>query len=287
MIRSTMPGLLMPIAATALIALATPAAAQTAEPGTAAAAAGGSATEPAICTDRPTKANSPCTVEPGDFQIETDLFNGSFQRQDGLTTDIYLATNPTLKYGLTGALDVEASLAPYEIVRTHDKFGNGDTLGGVGDLFLRLKYNAYNAKDDAVQVSVIPYVKAPTARSGIGNGEVEGGVNLPVAFKVTDKLSLTAGPELDAYADAVGGGHHLNMSQLINASYTLPHSITLYGELWGDWNYDPTGEIDQYSADVAVAWGVTDTLQLDGGLNIGLNHETPGVQAYVGVSKRF
>jgi hypothetical protein len=29
------------------------------------------------------------------------------------------------------------------------------------------------------------------------------------------------------------------------------------------------------------------TLQLDGGVNLGLNRATPGVQAYVGVSHRF
>ncbi len=50
---------------------------------------------PAICTDRPTKTNVPCTVDQGHFQYESDLFNGTFQRVDGVTTDTYLITNPT------------------------------------------------------------------------------------------------------------------------------------------------------------------------------------------------
>ena len=267
--------------------MASSAAAQSAEPGTAAAAVAGPNEDEAICTDRPTKSNAPCTVEAGRFQLETDLFNGAFQRQGGVTTDTYLATNPTLKYGLTESIDLEANIAPYEVVRTHDASGEESVVGGVGDLYLRLKYNFYNRKDDTLQVSVIPYIKAPTARSAIGNGAVEGGVILPVGIKLTDKLNLTTVPEVDAYKDSAGDGRHLNTAQLVNIGYSLPNNVTVYGELWGDWNFDPSGEIDQYSADLAVAWGMTKTLQLDGGLNFGLNHQTPGVQAYVGISQKF
>ena len=92
---------------------------------------------------------------------------------------------------------------------------------------------------------------------------------------------------MDAYADSVGGGHHVNTAQLINIGYSLPHNVTVYGELYGDWNYDPVRTIRQYSADAAVAWGLTKYLQIDAGLNFGLNRYTPGVQAYFGVSQKF
>jgi hypothetical protein len=65
----------------------------------------------AICTDRPTKSNVPCTVDAGHFQVESDLFNGTFQKVGGVTTDTYLVTNPTLKYGVTKTLDLEVNLA--------------------------------------------------------------------------------------------------------------------------------------------------------------------------------
>src|ERR1041385_8632714 len=108
----------------------------------------------AICADRPTKSNNACTVEPGRWQLETDLFNGTFQRSGGVTTDTYLIANPTLKYGIAPVLDIEANIAPYEIVRTHDLFGTR-TLSGVGDLFLRLKYEA--VAEGPAQIAVIPY----------------------------------------------------------------------------------------------------------------------------------
>lgn len=241
----------------------------------------------AICTDRPTKSNYACTVDAGHFQYEADVFNGSFLRLDGVTTDTYLATNPTLKYGVTPNLDVEANLSPLEIVHTSDKFGDDRTIAGVGDLILRLKYLFVNTTGGTLQASIIPYVKAPTARPGIGNGVVEGGAILPINYKLTDIITLTTVPEVDALLDSNGGGRHLNTAQLVNVGVSLPKNFTVYGELWGDWNFDPVHTIRQYSADFAVAYSVTSELQLDTGVNFGLNRETAGVQAYVGVSQKF
>ena len=266
------------------------AAATSANPATASAAGAPAAAPPAlspICTDRPTKSNYACTVDAGHFQYEADVFNGSFLRLDGVTTDTYLATNPTLKYGLTSNLDVEANISPLEIVRTSDKFGDERTLAGVGDLYLRLKYQFLNTPGGKLQASVIPYVKAPTARIGIGNGVVEGGTLFPVNYKLTDIITLTTVPEVDALLDSSGGGRHVNTAQLVNVGVSLPKNFTVYGELYGDWNFDPAHTIKQYSADFAVAYGVTSELQLDTGINFGLNRETAGVQAYVGVSQKF
>ena len=241
----------------------------------------------AICTDRPTKSNAACSVDEGHFQYETDLFNGAFTRTGGVSTDTYLVTNPTLKYGLTKTIDLEVNVAPYEVVRTSDKFGGRSTVGGIGDLYLRLKYNFYNSADGKLSVAIIPYVKAPTARQGIGNGAVEGGAILAVDYKLTDQITFAIVPEVDAFKDTTGEGRHVNTAQLINVGYSLPNNVTVYAELWGDWNFDPAGTIHQYSADVAVAWGFAKYLQFDAGINFGLNSSTPAVQPYFGVSQKF
>lgn len=282
-----------PVAAWAQAAPDTPSAAGPASAPDAAAASGApsaattaSAELPAICTDRPTRSNAACTVEPGHVQYEADLFNGSFLRLNGTTTDTYLLTNPTLKYGVLKNVDVEANIAPYEVVRMRDADGVR-TLGGVGDFYLRVKWNFFNTADGKLVVGAIPYVKAPIARAGIGDGAVEGGFVLPVNYKLTDKITLTTAPEVDDYKDAAGTGRHLNTAQLVNIGYSLPHNVTVYGELYGDWNLDPSGTIRQYTADVAAAWGLTQYLQVDAGLNFGLNRYAPGVQAYFGVSQKF
>lgn len=282
---------IFPAAVVLALAIAVAAHAQTpdvppAAPAVAAAPAPETGELPSICTDRPTKSNYACVVEPGHFQYEADIVNGAFLRLNGTTTDTYLATNPTFKYGLAKNFDVEANIVPYEVIRTHST-GSTSTLEGVGDLYLRLKWNFLTTTDGKLQITALPYIKAPTARLGIGNGEVEGGLLLPVNYKLTDKITLTSVPEVDDFKDAAGSGRHVNTVQLINIGYSLPYNLTAYGELWGDWNFDPAGTVRQYSADVALAWGVTKYLQLDGGLNFGLNRYTPGVQAYVGISQKF
>jgi hypothetical protein len=237
-----------------------------------------------ICADRPTKSNNACTVPVGSWQLETDLFNGAFQRSGGVTTDTWLLTNPTLKYGLAENWDVEANLVPYEIVRVHSAAGT-ETLSGIGDLFLRMKVDAI--PQGPVQVGLLPYVKLPTARDGIGNGAVEGGVSVPVNIALSEKWSLGFSPEFDALKDAEGSGRHFNTSQTVVAGYALPGDVTLNAEVWGDWNADPAGTVRQYSADFGVAKLLTKTFQIDGGVNFGLNRATPDVQLYAGLATKF
>jgi Putative MetA-pathway of phenol degradation len=241
--------------------------------------------ETPICADRPTKSNNVCAVDPGAWQLETDLFNATFQRAGGVTTDTYLLTNPTLKYGLAENWDIEANLAPYEIVRTRGPGGASQTLSGLGDLFLRVKVAAL--PEGPVQLGFIPYVKLPTAREGIGNGAVEAGVSVPVNITLSGVWSLGFSPEFDALEDASGGGRHFNTSQTVVVGYALPGDVTLNAELWGDWNADPAGTVRQYSADFGVAKLLTKTFQIDGGVNFGLNRATPDVQLYAGLATKF
>ncbi len=261
--------------------------AQGATPSTDRAAGAAASTLSPICSDRPTKSNGACTVDAGHFQYEADIVNATFMRLDGMTTDTYILFNPTLKYGLTSNMDVEVNIAPSEIVRTHDSGGGGNTLVGVSDLYLRLKYEFVNTTDGNLQATILPYIKAPTARPGIGNGVVEGGAILPINYKLNSVLTLATNPEVDFLKDFVGGGRHVNTQQLISLSLSLPKNFTVFGEIWGDWNFDPAGTVRQYSADAAIAYGVNNYLQLDAGLNFGLNRETPAVQAYAGISQKF
>jgi len=238
----------------------------------------------AICADRPTKSNNACTVDAGTWQIETDLFNAMLDRSGDVTTDTWMITNPTLKYGLAPAFDFEAGMVPYEIVRTHDASGT-HTLDGIGDLFLRVKYEM--APDTPVQAAVEPYVKLPTARDGIGNGAVEAGVSTPVNVTLSELWSPGFSPEFDALKDAKGEGRHFNTSQTVVVGYAFPGDVTLNAEVWGDWNADPSGTVSQYSLDFAAAKLLTKILQIDGGVNFGLNRETPDVQLYAGLSTKF
>ena len=242
----------------------------------------------AICTDRPTKSYASCTVDPGHLQIETDLFNATLFSDRGQNVDTFLFTNPTLKLGVAKGVDIEANIAPYVRVHSYDDAGTyDDTVDGVGDLYLRLKYNFYNSANGKLQLAAIPYVKAPTAKAAVGNEAWEGGAAFAINYKLTDVWSLNLAPEVDVLKDSTGDGRHVQHVELINIARSLPHGVTAYAELWGAWNYDPAGTVRQYSADFAVAWAFAKHTQVDLGVNFGLNRYTPDAQVYLGLSQKF
>jgi hypothetical protein len=240
----------------------------------------------AFCTDRPPKANSPCTVDAGHFQYETDILNWTYARSGGVTTNTWLYTNPTLKLGLTNRIDLELNIAPLETVTTRSPSGKS-TLAGVGDLFLRVKVNVAGPEGGDFQAALVPFLKIPTARAGIGDGAVEGGLIVPISLALPHDFTLILDPEVDILRDANGLGKHANFQMLFNVSHALSDSVTAYVELWGQANNDPAFPTKQASLDLSATWLVRPNLQFDAGANIGLTSATPAIQLYLGLSQRF
>jgi hypothetical protein len=181
-------------------------------------------------------------------------------------------------------------VAPYERVAVHDSAsGVTTTASGVGDLFLKAKLSLLGDDGGAVGFAIVPYVKVPTAREGVGNGAVEEGILAPIQISLPANWSLVIDPEYDELANAVGSGQHGNVSSLLSFGYPITKTVTLSLELWGDANFDPAGTVKQASFDLGAAWipAKMQNFQLDGGVNLGLNHATPAAQAYLGVSRRF
>jgi hypothetical protein len=243
-----------------------------------------------FCTDRPTKNDSPCSVDAGHFQIESDIFNATFDHADGVTTDTYVYTDPNLKLGLTDNSDIDLSFAPYTQIVIHDhKTGTHSTLSGFGDMFVHLKVNFAGNAGGNFGIAIDPFVKFPTASDGIGNGAFEGGLPVTMLFALTDTLSLSATPELDILKNQADDGRHAAFQMPLGLSYAISSTTTISGEVWGNFNQDPQGATNQYSLDFAATWQPPGTkdLQLDCGINFGLNRNTPDTQAYVGISRRW
>jgi hypothetical protein len=243
-----------------------------------------------LCPDRPGKGTSACTVDPGYFQLESDIFNGTFQRAGSISTETYYVTDPNLKYGVSGDFDIEASIAPDVIVRSHDsRTGATQTWSGIGDLYLRAKWAAVGNSGDDVAVTIEPYVKLPTAPVGVGNGFVEGGVVTPISIALNDGWSVAMTPELDVLKNSASQGRHLIVSDVVGVGRTICSGITLGAEIWESTSFDPYGTTQFWSFDFDGAWQPdgNPNLQFDAGINIGLNRATPNSQVYAGVTRRF
>jgi Putative MetA-pathway of phenol degradation len=239
-------------------------------------------------TDRPTKANVPYTVDAGHFQYETDLFNYAVQVTDTTRTHTWLVPNPTVKVGLTNNVDLEVNVAPYVNIRSQNlAAGTTSTFSGIGDLLTRLKINLWGNDGGNTAFALIPFVKVPTAPIGIGNGAVESGIIAPLSISLPNDFTLLFNSEVDLLRNSDDDGRHVNFNNLVNLSRPIVKNVTLYGELWSSVNVDPVRTITQYSFDVALAWTLKPNVQVDIGLNLGLNRDTPAVQFYTGLSQRF
>ena len=238
-----------------------------------------------LSTDRSPKANSPYTVDAGHFQYETDLVVYGTGETGGVRTTSWTAPDPTFKLGLTNTVDAEVQVTPYQQVTT-PAAGVSMRVSGWGDTVARLKANLLGDDGGPVAVALLPYVKIPTARRGLGNGSVEGGLILPISLSVPAGFTVVVMPEVDALKDATGAGHHAAFDFLVNVSHPLTRCWTLYSEVFTTQSTQASDK-PVYTWDEALTFAITPSLQLDFGANFALNDAPPRIQTYAGLSQRF
>lgn len=243
------------------------------------AAAARAADEQPICADRPGKATPTCTVPPGMIQVESGLADWSRDSSGGVRTDGLDIGGTAVKFGFGDRLHLELDLPAYVDIRKGP--------AGLGDSALALKYRLTEASAP-VQFAVRPFVKIPTAKHSLGNGKVEGGIAL-LADSSFGKSSVGWGiaPEVDVAADGDGSGYHVATAAAASVGVPVSRRITVSGEVWGAWDFDPAGTVRQYSIDGAAAYLISKDVQLDAGANFGLNRNTPDLELYTGISFRF
>jgi hypothetical protein len=241
---------------------------------------------PPICADRPGKATSACTVLAGHWQLETGFADWTLQKDSGERDTSLVIGETTLKYGLTDSSDIEVDVTPWQRA-TSRVAGMHESASGIGDVNLTYKQRLSGA-DAPLQVVAMPVVKVPAANHRLGNGKWEGGLLIPIGYAIPKSpFSIGLTPEVDWAADGDGHGHHAAMAQVISLGWAATDKLNISAELWGGWDWDPSGTTRQASADGSVAYLLNNTVQLDAGANFGLNRNTPDLELYGGVSKRF
>jgi len=239
-----------------------------------------------ICADRPGQGNSSCTVPAGMVQVETTFVDWTRDRSGGERTEELVIGETAFKLGLNSRMDVELVVSPLTRVTVRDA-GARERETGFGDLTLRAKYRV-TAESSAVEATILPFVKIPTAKRSLGNGKVEGGIAVPIQWSIPGShLSVTLGPEIDIVADQDGNGYHAAMVQLAGLGVPLTSRLSVSGDILGSWDWDPAGTVRQFSAGVSAAYLLSNDVQLDAGLTVGLNAAAADVQAYSGIAFRF
>lgn len=243
-----------------------------------------------LCPDRPGLGTAPCTVDKGHLQLEVDLLDDTIELGGGQRVQTWTNLSPALKYGLTDRVELQVSLSPYVVARARDSVsGLTSEAHGFGDVTLWAKVNMDRSDDAKVSWALQPFIKLPTAADSIGNGAVEGGVVAPVQVQLSDDWSLAFTSELDILKDSTGNGRHLAVSEVVGLGRDFGKGFSGSAELQAVYEDDPAGAARQYFFALSGAWQPSSdsNLQWDGGVNVGLNSQSPDVQVYAGITRRF
>jgi hypothetical protein len=232
-----------------------------------------------MSTDRPDVTESAYTVDAGHFQLEMDVASFSrdrhtVQRDGGSRSWSFLSAN--FKLGLTNRMDFQVVAPLYNRVSSGPE--------GFGDLMFRLKTNLWGNDGGPTALAIMPFLKIPTAADGLGSDEVEAGVIFPFAAELPAGWGFGAMLELDWLADEDGSGHH----GVVVTSVTFSHAIV--GDLGGyvEFVSELSEETDWVATfNLGATYALTENVQLDAGLNLGLTRAADDLNPFVGLSIRF
>lgn len=242
-----------------------------------------------LSTDRPDKTESPYTVDAGHFQIELDFANYTRDRSGGgdIRTETIGVAPVNLKLGLTGRTDLQLLIDPYirQIVTDHTT-GARDRIAGFGDVTLRLKRNLWGNDGGATALALMPFVKLPTASNGIGNGAVEFGLIVPLAIGVSERIGIGLMTEVDILEQLDGRGYAPTFINSATVAFGLTDRLGLYTELFAERSTE-RGARWNVTGDVGLTYAISDNIQLDGGVNLGLTDAADDLNLFVGLSRRF
>ncbi|TAD76302.1 MAG: transporter [Sphingomonadales bacterium] len=241
-------------------------------------------------TDRPDVTESPFTVDPGHFQIETTLFGHARSRADaaGIVTDTFEFGTTNLRLGLTDRLEVDFVWQPYGIL---DQRGGGVDERGIGSVTLRAKYNLWGndgpARPGDTAVALLPYVTLPTdGNNGIGESEVAFGLIVPLAINLGGGMGLGLNGAANFTRSDVDPTYDAAVLTSASLAYEWNEVLGSYAEVvWEFSRNDPAGDIVTFNTGLTI--GLGEDWQLDMGVNVGATRAADSIASFIGISARF
>ena len=244
-----------------------------------------------LSTDRPDKTESPYTVDAGHLQIELDLVSYSYDRDNSEhadhTVENFAVAPANFRWGLTNKVEIQLIAETFVIENTNDRDARTNkTISGFGDMLVRCKINFWGNDGGQSAVAMMPFIKFPTNRTGLGNNVVEGGVIFPLALALPRDWSLGAMTEIDWLQDATNSGYHPEFVNTITLGHEIVKNVSGYVEFFSSVSTEKDAEwIGTF--DVGLTYQVSANMQLDAGVNIGLTRSADDLNPFLGLTIRY
>lgn len=240
-----------------------------------------------FCADRPGLGTPSCTVGPGHVMIEAGAVDWTLDRDSETRTDTVEAGDFLVRAGLTEALEVQLGWTAFGHVRARDAAGAVTRTSGIGDIRVALRQNLAHPDGSGFSVAVTPFATLPVGGEAIGAGDWGGGVIAPVHFDLPGKVGLSLTPQVEAAVDEDRHGRHLAYGSVVGLDTSLTDSLDAALEFQVTRDDDPLAPHTEALASLSFALQPGDDLQFDAGAVAGLNSDSPDVELYIGVARRF
>ena len=228
------------------------------------------------CPTRPSLGQSVCTIDTGRVAIETAL--SDWERDSDADTVLFGDT--LFRLGVADRVELQVEWTPAGVVR--DRM-TGDRTARSGDVELGARIALRNPDGMGLSYGLRPSVSVPAGRSPIGMGGWGAALVAPMSYDLTDKLNLQFSPEIATMPREDRGGNMTVATATLGLGIMLGDKCQLAVE--GQWSHDDMAT--EHRAGLAVGWQLSDDLFVDAGGVAGLDHDTPALRIYSGLSRRF
>jgi hypothetical protein len=238
-------------------------------------------------TDRPSKTDSPYTVDAGVFQIESDVANWTLDYEKGARIRTWIVSNTNLKLGLTNWMDFE--VVPQFYVNTRSSgpgFGKPIVQDGFGDTTLRLKINLIGDDGGKLAIGLISSIKIPTNTGHTANHVWEPGFGLPLNYSLPWGFTLFGQTRLDILDQPGSGNMRVQWQNPIGLSRGIIGNLSSYIEFY---NAVSSGRGQKWvgTLDTGLIYQVTPNFSVDVNSFFGLTDNAPDYNVFIGFGRRF
>jgi hypothetical protein len=240
-----------------------------------------------LATDRPDRTESARSIPAGWVQVEANVVAWSRDREAGGATRDLGVAQLNLKVGLLPDVDLQLVTEVWSRQTVHGPDGALlASASGQGLVMGRLKVNLWGNDGGRTALAIMPFVGAvrQDATPGVRVGRhAAAGIIVPFSADLGGDWSLGAQLELDL-ANDVPDAWRSTWVQSITVGRPIAGPLSGFVELF---HASGGGVPRELTADGGLTYGVTDDLQLDAGVNVGLTRGADDVNPFLGLAVRF
>lgn len=238
-------------------------------------------------TDRPSKTDSPYTLDAGVFQIEMDVANWTLNDDAHVRTRTWMVGNTNFKVGLTNWMDLQIFPQLYVNRRTSGAaFGRPLEQDGFGDTTLRLKINFLGNDGGKLAIGFVSSLKIPTNMDHLGNNVWEPGFGLPVNYALPGGFMFFGQTRIDVLDEPGTDDLRVQWQNPVGVSRTIVGNLSGYAEFS---NAVSSGHDHPWigTADFGLIYQITPDFSVDLNSFFGLTDSADDLNVFVGFGRRF